>query len=160
MGLYVAVVPFTHKDTIWIIVPIWLSWVFAEFFQEKEGTSFGNAISNGVVPLWVGIDWVRQLTAQISQSKFTLLFFGKYAISSLVLIYGFIIIISGINGKEFVKYFGRIREVTYVLAALTPFIYGLIKPSFKYFFAIILFFIPFYILVEVIDRMIPEPEAF
>jgi len=159
--IYAAVVSFTNKETIWIIVPIWLSWFFAEFFQEKEGTSFGNAISNGVVPFWVGIDWTRQLTSQISLAhvKFNALFFGKYAISGFVMLYGLFIIILGIKGKEFIRYFGRIREVSYILAALTPFIYGLIEPSYKYFLAIIVFFPFFYWVIEIFDRMTPEPAV-
>src|SRR3989344_2339350 len=79
-GFHLFFISFMNKDTIWIIIPIWLSWFFAEFFQEKKGTSFGNAISNGVVPLWVGIDWMRQLTTSLieTQAKLSMLVFSKY----------------------------------------------------------------------------------
>lgn len=160
--LYAFYVSFTNSETIWIIIPIWLSWFFTEFFQEKEGTSFGDAISNGVVPFWVGIDWMRQLTLQVTSNEISLssLVFVKYAISILILAYGFTIIAFGIKGKDFIKYFGRIREVTYILAVLTPFIYGLIIPNYKYFLSIIIFFPIFYFIIEFIDRLTPEPVIY
>lgn len=159
---YTLVVPFTKLDSMWIIIPIWLSWFFAEFFQEKEGTSFGNAVSNGIVPVWVGIDWVRQITTQLIDAKaeFSFLIFGKYFISALILVYGLAVVIFGIKGKSFVKYLGRIREITYVLIVFTPFIYGLIKPDYKYFLAIIIFFPVFYGVIEIIDRLTPEPTIY
>jgi len=160
--LYSFYVSFTNSETIWIIIPIWLSWFFTEFFQEKKGTSFGDAISNGVVPFWVGIDWMRQLTLQLTSDEiiFSSLVFVKYLISVLILIYGFIIIAFGIKGKDFIKYFGRIREVTYILAVLTPFVYGLITPSYRYFLSVIIFFPVFYFIVEFIDRLTPEPTIY
>ncbi|MDO8642266.1 MAG: hypothetical protein Q7R76_01585 [Candidatus Woesearchaeota archaeon] len=155
-------ISFTNLNTVWIIVPIWLSWFFAEFFQEKEGTSFGNAISNGVIPFWVGIDWIRQLTTQLRapNGTFTSLVASKYAIAALALAYGLIIIVYGIKGRPFIRYFGRIREVTYVLAMFTPFVYGLITPSYQYFLAIVLFFPLFYFVIELIDRVTPKPHAY
>lgn len=154
-------ISFTNWQTIWIIVPIWLSWFFAEFFQEKKGTSFGNAISNGVVPFWVGIDWLRSITMQMidEKVKFSSLIFGKYAIAVLALIYGFMIILFGIKGKGFIRYFGRIREVTYVLVMVTPFVYGFIQFDLKYILAAVLFFPVFYLVIEIIDRLTPEPQS-
>jgi len=155
---YTFTVSFTNHETIWIIIPIWLSWFFAEFFQEKEGTSFGNAISNGVIPLWVGIDWLRLLTNRLvaSDIEFDLLVFSEYVISVLILLYGLLIIIGGIKGKQLVHYVGRMRVVTYILAVFTPFIYGLIVPSFAYLLSIIIFFPLFYFIVELIDRITPK----
>ncbi len=159
--LYTLVISFTSLETVWIIVPIWLSWFFVEFFQEKHGTSFGNAISNGVIPFWVGIDWVRQITAQLisAQITFGMLTLGKYFLSALIMAYGLTIIILGIKKKEIIKYLGRIREVTYVLIVFTPFIYGKIEPSFIYFLSVLLFFPIFYGIIELIDRLTPEPVA-
>src|SRR3989338_2042537 len=159
--LNVFLVSFTNLSTLWIIVPIWLSWFFAEFFQEKQGTSFGNAISNGVIPFWVGIDWVRQVTAQLINAQINLgvLTIGKYFLSALVMAYGLTIIILGIKKKEIIKYLGRIREVTYVLVVFTPFIYGEIEPSFIYFLSALLFFPIFYGIIEIIDRLTPEPVS-
>ena len=35
--LRIFAAPFENPDMLWIIVPIWASWLFAEFFQEKKG---------------------------------------------------------------------------------------------------------------------------
>src|SRR3989344_5230159 len=111
--IWAFIISFTSLQTIWIIVPIWISWFFAEFFQEKRGTSVGNAISNGVVPFWVGIDWIRYLTNGVIDNSIALDIstYLKYAICLIVLSYGFTVIILGIMGKRFVNIFGRIREI-------------------------------------------------
>ncbi len=160
--LYLFYVSFNNMNTIWIIIPIWLSWFFAEFFQEKKGTSFGNAISNGIIPLWVGVDWIRQLTGQITahSSRITLMIFSKYMISVLIIVYGFLIVFFGIKGRWFIRYIGRIRAVTYILAVLTPVMYGLVKLNLEYFIAIFLFFPLFYFIIEEIDRLTPEPKIY
>ncbi len=160
--VYTFTVSFTNHETIWIIIPIWLSWFFAEFFQEKQGTSFGNAISNGVIPLWVGIDWLRLLTNRLiaSHIKFDLLVFSEYIISILILSYGLLIIIGGIRGKHLVHYMGRMRVVTYILAVFTPFIYGLVVPSFFYLVSIIIFFPLYYFIIELVDRVTPKPKIY
>ncbi len=159
--VYTLIISFTSLETVWIIVPIWLSWFFAEFFQEKQGTSFGNAISNGVIPFWVGIDWVRQITSQLLNAQITFgrLTLGKYFLSVLIMAYGLTIIILGIKKKGIIKYLGRIREVTYILVVFTPFIYGEIEPSFIYFLSAIIFFPIFYGIIELIDWLTPEPVA-
>ncbi|MBI2151478.1 hypothetical protein HYU21_01995 [Candidatus Woesearchaeota archaeon] len=158
--LWAFAISFTSFQTVWIIIPIWISWFFAEFFQEKKGTSFGNAISNGVVPFWVGIDWIREITTGLLEGgAFSFLVVGKYLVSVLVIGYGLMIIIYGIKVKSFIHILGRIREVTYVLAFLTPFIYGIIEPSYLYFLSMILFFPIFYFLIELIDKFTPEPKA-
>ncbi|MBI4176857.1 MAG: hypothetical protein HY516_00660 [Candidatus Aenigmarchaeota archaeon] len=49
-----------NADILWIIIPIYISWALAEYYQEKTGTSIGNAISNGFVG---GIDRTRRLAS-------------------------------------------------------------------------------------------------
>lgn len=159
--LWIFAIPFMSIDSIWLIVPVWLSWFFAEFFQEKEGTSFGNAISNGVVPLWAGIDWMRQITQGLlmNHSPMTFLIFMKYFVSLIAVAFGMIIIIAGIRGRDYVHFAGRIRVVTYFVVMLTPLIYDLIRPNFNYFISILLFFPIFYFLIEFIDEKTPKPKA-
>lgn len=156
-SLFIA--PFKQPELLWIIVPIWLSWFFAEFFQEKKSTSFGNAISNGVIPFWVGIDWTRFLVNGLIDGTMKLSFslFLKFFLCLVVFAYGLTIIIQGIRGKEFIRYFGRIREVTYVLVMFSPIIYGAITLSWKTLLAIILFFPLFYFIIELIDHLVPNP---
>ncbi|MFT4305158.1 MAG: hypothetical protein ACMXX8_03620 [Candidatus Woesearchaeota archaeon] len=160
--LKIFVYPFTHPQLLWIIIPIWLAWFFAEFFQEKRGTTFGNAISNGIVPVYVSIDWIRYLTNNIIQNDLTFTWnvFFKYFICAVAIIYGLTIIILGIRGKDFIKkYVGRIREVTYFLLMFTPIIYGVVDLNLRYIILIIIFFPIFYYLIELIDIYTPDPLA-
>ncbi len=159
-SLFIA--PLKDLNMLWIIIPVYLAWIFTEFYQEKKGTSLGNAISNGVVVLWAGIDWARQIVSQLAQK--TLLvsvdFFAKMFLAILVFIYGIMIIVEGTKGKKITMFIGRIREVTYVVLMLTPIFYGVVQFSFKVMFAIILFFPLFYGIVEIIDRVTPTPKTY
>jgi len=157
--------PIMHPELLWITIPIFLSWIAAEFFQEKLSTSLGNAISNGVVVLWVGLDWVRTI---INKILFSLngvaridwsIEITKIVIATLVFLYGAIIIIDGIRAKEYIKFFGKIREVTYVLLMFTPVMYGVVPIEWRTFLAMALFFPIFYYVIEAIDVYTPDPKA-
>ena len=81
----------------------------AEFFQEKKGTSFGNAISNGAFPLWVAFDWSRYLTGQIVAGtiSFSFMLFIKYFIALVSFSYGL-----KDNSPNNLSYFGvNLRKV-------------------------------------------------
>jgi ABC-type multidrug transport system fused ATPase/permease subunit len=159
--LWIFILPILNPNLLWIIVPIWISWFFAEFFQEKKSTGFGNAISNGVIPMWVAIDWTRQLVSELVEKniKFGSQTAAKFTICLIIFTYGLTIIISGVRGRQFVKYLGRIREVTYVLLMFTPIIYGVLEISWQTVLAILVFFPVFYYLIEIIDRITPDPKA-
>lgn len=156
------VLPFKNPEMLWILVPIWLSWFFAEFFQEKLGTSLGNAISNSTVVVWGSIDWMRQTLNFIHDGivigTFNVL--SRYALAGIIFIYGMTIILLGIRGNKIIRYIGRVREVTYVLVIFTPMFYNVIPFSFELVLAAFLFFPIFYIIIEVIDRYAPNPKAF
>lgn len=160
--LYIFISPIHKFEILWIIVPIWLSWFFSEFFQEKKGTSFGNAISNGVVPFFVALDWARFITNGLiaGTSKFNAIVFLKYSLCAVVFIYGITIIIFGIKAKKFIHFYGRVRETTYVLLVFSPMVYGIIDVSWKFLFTAILFFPLFYYLIELIDRLVPDPKIY
>lgn len=159
--LYIFAAPFLHYEVIWIIIPIWTSWFFGEFFQEKRGTSFGNAISNGAVPLFVGIDWARSLTTSIVQDNLpiTSIMIVKYIICALAFAYGIAVIIYGIKGKHFIHFLGRLRTMTYILAMFTPVIYGVIDLNLEFIGIMLLFFPVFYYLIELIDILTPDPKV-
>ena len=160
--LYIFISPFSKPEIFWIIIPIWVSWFFAEFFQEKRGTSFGNAISNGVIPLFVGVDWIRYLTNLVAENaiKLNYILYIKYSLCLLVILYGFSVIIFGIKARQFVHFYGRIREVTYVLIMFSPIIYGIIYLNWKFLLGIFLFFPIFYYFIELIDRFTPTPKIY
>jgi len=158
----IFVAPLKNLEMLWIIIPIWFNWFFAEFFQEKKGTSLGNAISNGGVLIWVGIDWVRYTLRLISEGslKFGAVSVAKIALAALVLGMGIFIVIEGIKTKKFVHFVGRVRQTTYVLVMVSPIIYGVIPLSWKVFVAAVVFAPLFYYLIELIDRLLPEPKTY
>lgn len=155
------VTPFQTTDMLWILVPVWLTWFFAEFFQEKMGTSMGNAITNSIVVLWASIDCARQTILLMSSGIIVDFWniFGRFALIIIVLAYGGLIIYLGIKGNKIVKYIGRVREVTYVFAMFVPVFYNVIPFSFNHLFAAILFFPLFYYGIELLDKYTPNPKA-
>jgi uncharacterized membrane protein YgcG len=157
-NLFVA--PFKNFDMLWVLIPIWLTWFFAEFFQEKAGTSLGNAISNAVTPFWGSLDWSRSSIRFFQEGIIsTGSLIARVALCIVVFGYGITIIVLGIKGKKIIKYIGRIREVTYLVAMFTPVIYNVTPLSFNFFVAVIMFFPVFYFMIELIDYLTPDPEA-
>src|SRR3989338_1317487 len=158
----IFVAPFQNLDMLWILIPVYLGWVFADFFQEKRGTSLGNAISNAVIVLWAGIDWIRTsvdfYTSGIRIPMTELI--SKLIIAGVVITYGIYIVYLGVKGRVLTKYIGRIREVTYVVIMFTPLFYNTeATVTFQLFFATIIFFPIFYYLVEWLDTLIPDQES-
>jgi len=154
--------PFRNTEMLWIIVPIYLSWVITEIYQEKRDTSFGNAISNGVVVLWVGIDWVRTTVRYFNEGGLDInsMFYVKICIGALVFIYGMLIMLLGIRGHKTVKYIARIREVSYILIVFTPLFYQPELMSFSVLLGILVFFPLFYFFVEFLDWITPDPKIY
>lgn len=155
--LAVFAAPFEHTDLLWITIPIILSWAVTELYQEKKGTSLGNAISNGVVVLWVGIDWLRQIVSDYAGASAA--FITKLCISASVLIFGGWIILHAMATHKKSLIFGRVRVITYVLLMLTPVMYGVVNMTWGLFFAMVLFAPVFYFVIEIVDRIIPDPQA-
>lgn len=152
--------PSQNTDMLWVLIPIYFSWTFAEFFQEKTGTSLGNAISNGVVAVWAGMDWLRTtIKAHDFSQLFQTAFMAEIALSIAVIIYGIFIILAGVNTLEITKYIGRIREVTFVLVAFTPVIYNVIGISWYALFSFLIYFPLFYYTIELLDKFVPNPKA-
>jgi hypothetical protein len=154
-------VPFENLDMLWLLVPVWLAWFFAEFFQEKVGTSIGNAMSNAIVILWGSIDCSRQtvrLIVQHSIAGFWTIFL-RFLIIAGIFAYGVLIIVLGWKGNKIIKTIGRIREITYVFVIFVPVFYNATKLSFDLFFAAVLFFPLFYFFIELINRYLPDPKA-
>jgi hypothetical protein len=160
--LSIFISPVQEPEMLWIIVPIWINWFFTEFFQEKHGTSFGNAIGNGAIAIFSSIDWFRYMIRLIEEGimKFTFGVFMKFFLAVLVFAYGIFVIIAGIKIKRIVFFIGKIRWVTYVLLMFTPIVYNVIRFNFKTFLAIVLFFPLYYWVIEIFDRITPEPKVY
>ena len=146
----------------WIIIPIWINWFFTEFFVEKYGTTLGNAVSNGAIPILASIDWLRYTYHIISErtSSFTFGVFIRFSLSFAVLVYGVFVIMAGIKLKHIVFYIGRIRWITYVLVMVTPVIYNVIDFNSRALWAMVLFFPLYWWIIEIFDRITPEPKLY
>ncbi len=157
----IFVLPFENLEMLWILVPAVLAWFFAEFFQEKVGTSMGNAITNSIVIVWGSIDCARQTVRLISEEilKDFWNIVARFSLIAIILAYGISIIILGWKGKKIIKYIGRIREVTYVFVLFVPVFYNVIPFSVDHIVATILFFPLGYFVIELIDRYTPNPKA-
>ncbi len=159
--LYLFYIPFTELNIIWILVPIYLNWIVTEIWLEKRFTSYGNAISNGVIVLWVGIDWGRQITNTIVKgANYDLVLFIKMLLTLAILAYGIVIIIYGIKARRFIHYLGRVRVVTYFMLMFTPIMYGLVPADTWTFLRIFLFLPLFYFVIEIIDKITPDPRTY
>ena len=127
---------------LWLLIPIWTTWFFAEFFQEKHGTSMGNAITNSVVVIWGSIDCTRQTVKLISERVVSGLkeIIPRFFIISVILGYGITIVVLGLKGNKVIKYIGRVREVTYAFAMFTPVFYNATELTLNHIIATLLFF--------------------
>lgn len=155
------ITPFQTHDMLWLLVPLWIAWFFAEFFQEKSGTSLGNAMSNAVVILWASIDCTQRTVMLISQGTLTnvLDLVLRFSLITILFTYGAVIMILGWKGHDIIRKIGRSREVTYIFAIFVPVFYNVIPFSVNHLLAAIIFFPLFYFLIELIDHYTPDPEA-
>lgn len=162
LWLSVFIAPMKNWEMLWIIIPIWINWFFTEFFQEKKGTSLGNAVTNGGVMAWVGVDWIRYMVRMLNEGTISGggVTFAKFALSGVVIFFGIFIIIEGVRTKHFVHFLGRVRQTTYVLLMVSPVIYGVIEPSWSYVFAVLMYAPLFYYAIELIDRYTPNPKTY
>ena len=153
--------PIKDINILWIIIPIWVSWFFTEFFQEKKGTGFGNAITNGAVCIWVSVDWLRYITKGLTDNtistNYTL--YIKFAISGLIFIFGIMVIIKGLQRKKFASFGGRIRVITYILVMFTPIIYETASIAAMNIVPIFVFFPLYYLFLELVVFVVPDSKA-
>jgi len=150
--LFVFISPYRKLDILWIIIPIWINWFFTEFFQESKGTRIGNAITNGAIMLWIGVDLLRYTIRDLYlEESMSVLFFSKIGICILVVLYGIFIITKGLKKINYVKFIGRVRETTYVLLMFAPIIYGIVDFSLGFFLGFFIFFPVWYYLIELIE---------
>ena len=148
--------PIRHPDMLWIIIPIYLNWFVGDYFQERKVTDFGNAMTNGVVVLWVGIDWIRQTTKVVA---FNVEFATKVAICAVFIIYGIIVMIETAKAKKIAHYIGRAREIGYFSVVATPIFYGFISVDWINAAAILMFFPIVYGLNSLWDKLLPAPPG-
>ncbi|HAB51115.1 MAG TPA: hypothetical protein DCE80_02885 [Ignavibacteriales bacterium] len=155
------VLPFTNTDMLWLLVPIWISWFFAEFFQEKIGTSMGNALTNSVVILWGSIDSTRQTIRLIGEGVLNGIWDAvlRFAVITVIFLYGALIVVLGIRGNPIIKKIARVREISYLFVMFVPIFYNALPFSFDHIVAAVIFFPLFYFIIELVNKLMPNPKA-
>ena len=142
------------------LIPIYLAWFISDYYQERRGTDLGNAMSNGFMGLWVGMDWLRTSYAvYIKTQSFSFLFLkGIFAFG--MLFYALFIMGEAARGKDIARYVGRIREVSSFAIMFAPMIYEIVELDVLTIVAAILFFPVIYGIAELIDYYIlPASKA-
>ncbi|MBS3106405.1 hypothetical protein J4419_01955 [Candidatus Woesearchaeota archaeon] len=149
--------PFSNFDIFWILAPVYISLIITEIFQEKKGTSLGNATSNSVIALWGGVDFLRITMKGVT--GFTAIAIGKFAIAVVILLYGVFILTLGIRGSELLKRVARVREVSYAIIIFAPLYYTQVQMSSLYLFGAVAFFPLFYLALHLFDQLLPDPAS-
>jgi hypothetical protein len=152
----IFVKPFDNLERLWVLIPIYLGMMIADVFQEKRGTSMGNAISNSLIPFWGGIDFLR-ITFRSWEGGWVDII--KIVLASAIILYGVVIVVVGIYGNEIIKKIGRIREVSYVIIMSVPIYYDIIEFDWHYLVGALMFFPIFYFFFEIVMRFLPDSKA-
>jgi len=151
-------VPFINENLLWIVIPVYLNWILSEFYSEKiGGVSFSGLITKGVVLIWVGIDWTRTATNFLNTDVLGLILF-KYFSCFFWIALGVFMIVQGISKKKIVKFIGKSRNITYLTLVFTPILYNIIPLSLEVLLVIILFFPIYYLVIEILSRITPDPK--
>ncbi len=141
-----------NLDIIWITLPVYVNWFATEYFQEKKETSYGNAATNGVIAIWVALDWIRQMVMNIGIN------YVKLFVAILNMLYGFFIIREAIKQNPVAKHLGRVKDISYLQVALTPIMYDIIQWDLKAIISIFLFFPIVHFGTNIlIDKLLPNP---
>lgn len=155
-GIEIFVAPFSNFELMWTVIPVYFQWFLTNTFQEKRGTAFGNAMVNGFVCVWVGLDWSKTLFQEIVAGSSTIEAF-RLVLSIALMMYGLIIFIEAFRGKKIVKYIGRVREVYYFVVVLTPVFYAIVPIDLITVGAILLGLPISYLISELFARKVPYP---
>ena len=153
-GLRLFASPYLHPMMLWVVVPIMINLIATELFQERGGTGMGNAMTNGVIAIWVAIDWTRNL--MLNFSVFDLSFAFKAFLCVFMFLFGIAIIVLGLKNSKIIRYIGRIREITYFNLMLTPIVYGFFEFTGFTIAAIIIYFPIFYLFIALLNKLIPK----
>lgn len=156
LGLFAA--PVFNESLLWIVIPVYLNWILAEFYSEKlGGVSFAGAITKGVVLIWVGIDWTRKTTDLLNSDVLGLTLF-KYFLCFVWIALGIFLIYQGISRKKSAKFLGKSRNTTYLTLMFTPILYNFVSLSVEVLISIVLLFPIYYLIVEVLSKIMPNPK--
>ena len=150
--------PLKNPELLWLIAPVWLNWLLTDYFQEKDKTAFGNAITNGFVMFWVGIDSTRTIVNDYARKGLAVSLIHLGMISFL-LAYGSIVMYTAIKGKSIAHLIGRIREITYFTTVAIGIINNAIILDVHTIISLLVFFPVFYFGMELFLKILPNPSS-
>ena len=143
--------PFRHADLVWGIGPLYFGWVFNELTSKR---SFRTAIQTGFSFLWAGAHWTWQHfqthpDAGNHVSARSLLAVNV-AVTALVLIVGFLALVSGLRRKypRYGSFLGHTRFSNYFMIAIFPIQSGYLDWSYERLTVILLFALPIWVLIH------------
>jgi len=147
--------PLSRFDLLWPIIPVYVNGVLAEVYLKA---SHVGAVFSGFIMIWVGADWIRRLMMRSIAPDLSL----EWSIIYFFLIYGLVSIYVGIiQHSRFHYIFGRRRIVTYFAISFYPIQVGLVPLTTNVLYAILIMFVPIFIIMEIIPHLLrshlPEP---
>jgi len=159
-GMYMLLGFMKNATMAFALIPLYLNWISTDYFQERRRTSYGNAVTNGFMGIWVGLEWIRTSYVAYQTTPDTTLLIGKLIISALILIYAAFIIKESVAGRKIAHIIGRVREISFFAILITPLIYDVVPLDILTILAIILLLPMFYGVVEFIEyTVLPAPKA-
>jgi hypothetical protein len=152
-GLAIFVAPFYNLGMLWALIPVWIGWLFTEYFREgtHKGTSRAGLVTGGFTALWAGLNWMIT-TFRFLNSKVLVLgpeFWGFTFLSFAVLVFGLFIMIWGFRSKTVPFYINRIWF--FVVIMFNPLYNRVMYISLVHFIATLALMPVFYWIVEAIN---------
>ncbi len=150
--LIIILAPLYEFEVIWSLIPVYLTWFITDILAERKGVDPTSAVQNGFTALWIGMDWMHQLTRK-GISSIELSSMPYFVFPIFMILWGCIAIYAGLWRKWYMGFIARIREVSYAQIVLTPIIYKLVPLDFLSIISVIVFFPLMYGVMEAINRI-------
>lgn len=147
------VVPFENLGSVWAILPVYTTLILGEIYKGK--VSFGHAVINGFAMLWAGLNWSHHLA---NASITSYLFSSKalaWAVSVAAIGLGIFAIVLGVRKKDkaLCEVLGHTRFSCYFIILFYPMQAGLVRWSWPYMAAILIFALPCWFLIYLTGRL-------
>ena len=150
------VTSFQNSDILWLVIPIFFIGIVTDKYQEENGTSIGNAISNGALIIFTGFSWMEIITSRVTTDFPYDIMLSQVLFTLFIIIYGFLIVASGFKTGRFAKTYGRIRVVTFMLIFFTMMIYVPILYNFVSIVLFVLLFPFYYAFITELIKVMPS----
>ncbi len=143
--------PFRHFGQVWLgLVPLYVALLLDEIVERR--VSFGQAIANGFVMLWAGVNWTMHLAnvgmfSYLGSSKQRMVV--AWTVTACALAIGVFTILLGIRRKDktLAYVLGHARFSGYFLIMLYPMQTGMIAWNWPSLIAVLLFALPCWLLL-------------